>query len=412
VKAASMQALTNDESLWHTTIGEFCDRFGGTVQTGPFGSQLHASDYSEDGVPVVMPQDMADGEVSCKNIARVSQHHVDRLARHKLRVGDIVFSRRGDVSRFAVVTGREEGWLCGTGSIRIRLNSPEIDTRYLRRFLQQEIIGNWLRHNATGVTMPNLNTGIIRGIPFVYPPLDEQRRIAAILDQADELRHKRREALRLLSRIGSSVVTTVVEGMIAEKQETIKLGDFADIEVGFPFQSEQYVSALGGIRLCRGANVLPGRLDWSDTVYWPAGKADDFEKYKLRPDDVLVAMDRPWISEGFKVARLSLRDVPCLLVQRVARLRPMERGASAFILEILKSPTFAKHCKPTETTVPHISPREIREFVLPRPNKQQLDHVARRLAEIDTLKAHHHAQLAKLDALFASIQHRAFRGEL
>ena len=119
---------------WQATIGEICDKFDGGVQTGPFGSQLHASDYSEDGTPVVMPQDMVDGRICCDAIARVADEFVQRLDRHKLKAGDIVFSRRGDVGRFAVVTPKEEGWICGTGSIRIRLNSPHIDIRYLRRF--------------------------------------------------------------------------------------------------------------------------------------------------------------------------------------------------------------------------------------------------------------------------------------
>src|SRR5205814_1124299 len=86
-----------------TTVGWVCDHFGGDVQTGPFGSQLHASDYVDDGIPIVMPQDMDDGRIVIRKIARVEQSHVVRLDRHIVRKGDIVFSRRGGVARFAVV---------------------------------------------------------------------------------------------------------------------------------------------------------------------------------------------------------------------------------------------------------------------------------------------------------------------
>ncbi|MBL8207518.1 MAG: restriction endonuclease subunit S, partial [Blastocatellia bacterium] len=138
-------------------------------------------------------------------IARVSAKHVKQLSRHILHTGDVVYSRRGDVTRFAVVTEKEEGWLCGTGSIRIRLNSPDIDIGYVRRYLQQEGVGNWLKQQAKGITMLNLNTEIIRAIPFVYPPLAEQQRIAAILDKADALREKRRQALAKLDALLQSV---------------------------------------------------------------------------------------------------------------------------------------------------------------------------------------------------------------
>ena len=198
MKAVAAPNAEEISTILRTTIGAICDQFGGEVQTGPFGSQLHASDYSDEGIPVVMPQDMVEGKISRNNIARVSVAHTHRLSQHRLQTGDIVFSRRGDVSRFAVVTPFEEGWLCGTGSIRIRLNCPDIDTGYLRHFLQQDAIGSWLLHNAKGVTMPNLNTTIIRAIPFACPPLDEQRRIAAILDKAEALRRKRKRTIDLL----------------------------------------------------------------------------------------------------------------------------------------------------------------------------------------------------------------------
>ena len=158
-------------SQWATTLGELCDRFGGGIQTGPFGSQLHVSDYAEDGTPVVMPQDLHDGIIVCDRIARVPAQVVAKLPRHSLRFGDVVFSRRGDVTRFAVVTHEQEGWLCGTGCIRIRINCREVNIPFFRRYLQQGSVGGWLKHHAKGVTMPNLNTDIVRELPFVYPPL-------------------------------------------------------------------------------------------------------------------------------------------------------------------------------------------------------------------------------------------------
>ena len=74
----------------HVSLGEISVN----IQTGPFGSQLHQSDYSEKGTPVVMPKDLISGHISEESIARVSDDHVERLSRHKIEVGDILYSRR------------------------------------------------------------------------------------------------------------------------------------------------------------------------------------------------------------------------------------------------------------------------------------------------------------------------------
>ena len=100
-----------------TTLGALVDSGGGLIQTGPFGSQLHAGDYVEDGIPIVMPQQLGDNEIRMDGISRVAEHDRDRLARHVMHKGDIVFSRRGDVTRRAYITEKEDGWLCGTGCL-------------------------------------------------------------------------------------------------------------------------------------------------------------------------------------------------------------------------------------------------------------------------------------------------------
>ena len=81
------------------------------IQTGPFGSQLHASEYVESGVPVIMPKDMMNGRVSDAKAARITEHKVNELARHRVRAGDILFARRGDIGRAGLVMQGEEGWI-------------------------------------------------------------------------------------------------------------------------------------------------------------------------------------------------------------------------------------------------------------------------------------------------------------
>ncbi|MBS0543067.1 MAG: restriction endonuclease subunit S [Proteobacteria bacterium] len=150
-------------------LAMLCSDGGGFIQTGPFGSQLHASDYEAEGVPVVMPQDLEGRRISTERVARVSNAHVERLSRHKLMVGDVVFSRRGDVGRHAAVTVDEAGWLCGTGCLLVRPGRLWPSSAYVSQALATSDATEWLKRHAVGATMPNLNTGILGALPLLLP---------------------------------------------------------------------------------------------------------------------------------------------------------------------------------------------------------------------------------------------------
>ena len=169
------------------TLGEICDEVDGTIQTGPFGSQLHQSDYRDAGTPVVMPKDLVEGRVSVESVARIGFEDVERLSRHKLSVGDIVYARRGDIGRRALITGREAGWMCGTGCMRISMGDTVVHPVFLYYYLGQPAVVTWIYNQAIGATMPNLNTSIVRSVPITYPSLPTQRKIAAILSAYDDL---------------------------------------------------------------------------------------------------------------------------------------------------------------------------------------------------------------------------------
>lgn len=164
------------------TLQDLCDSDG--IRIGPFGAQLHAYDYAEDGpCPVVMPQDMVNCAISTSNIQRITKERADELSAHRLRAGDILLPRRGELDRRALVTETEEGWLCGTGSVRIRL-STGAPTRAVFLALSSSTTVEWLKANATGTTMPNLNAGIVSHIPISLP---SDEKVVAALREVDLL---------------------------------------------------------------------------------------------------------------------------------------------------------------------------------------------------------------------------------
>ena len=175
-------------------LGEIAD----TIQTGPFGSQLHQSDYSEFGTPVVMPKDIVNGKIHVSSIARVESHHVERLSRHKISEGDILYSRRGDVGKCAYTDNSQKGWLCGTGCLRVTIDTSKALPKFVFFQLQKKDTIGWIEKHAIGATMLNLNTSILSNVPIELPPFATQQRIATILSRYDSLIENYQKQIKLL----------------------------------------------------------------------------------------------------------------------------------------------------------------------------------------------------------------------
>jgi type I restriction enzyme S subunit len=187
------------------TLGEICDEGGGIIRTGPFGTQLHQSDYKEDGVPVVMPKNIVGDKLLEDDIARIGEEDVVRLSQHVLNEGDIVYGRRGDIGRQALITKKESGWLCGTGCLRISLGNSVMTPRFLHYYLRQTDVIGWIYNQAIGATMPNLNTGILRSVPIKYPPIETQRKIASILSAYDDLIENNTRRIKILEEMAQAI---------------------------------------------------------------------------------------------------------------------------------------------------------------------------------------------------------------
>lgn len=198
------QLLGSAPDGWeYKSLGAACQGGGGSIQTGPFGSQLHASDYVPVGIPSIMPQNIGDNRIVEDGIARITPKDAQRLSRYLVQAGDIVYSRRGDVERRALVRDHETGWLCGTGCLRVRLGKQGADPRYASYYLGHPDVREWIVRHAHGATMPNLNTSILAACPFLEPPLIEQRAIAHIigtLDDKIELNRRMSETLEAMAR--------------------------------------------------------------------------------------------------------------------------------------------------------------------------------------------------------------------
>lgn len=159
---------------------------------------------------------------------------------------------------------------------------------------------------------------------------------------------------------------------------TTTLGHLADLQAGFPFKSAGYSQSQSGTRLLRGDNIGPGFLRWDNPARWESTDVDS--EYELRSGDIVLAMDRPWVSTGLKFARIGEPDLPAYLVQRVSRLRAREGVNQRYLQYVVASSEFSAYVLgvQTGTAVPHISGSQILSYRLAyRPRAEQ-----RAIAEI------------------------------
>lgn len=171
-----------------------------TFKTGPFGSALHQSDYSEGGIPVINPLQIIDGKIVPTSTMAITETAARKLSDFRLAAGNVVIARRGEMGRCAIVRQLEHGWLCGTGSMIIR-PGPSLDSRFIQRVLSSSPIVAAIENASVGSTMINLNQAALGNLLISLPPTKtEQEAIAeassdadAFIDSLEQLIAKKRD---------------------------------------------------------------------------------------------------------------------------------------------------------------------------------------------------------------------------
>lgn len=232
-----------------TTLGDVCE---GNLQTGPFGSQLHAHEYVDTGIPVLMPKDLINYKADLSSAAKIPESKAEALKKHILKSGDLLFSRRGDVSRFAIIDKESEGSICGTGCLKARPSDKHSST-FLSYFLQKNSVKKWLEQNAVGQTMPNLNTEILRELPLIAASTkQEEDKIAQILSTWDQAITTTEQLLANSQQQKKALMQQLLTGkkrlhdhngqVFTGEWEESKLGDIAKITTGSSNRQDSHLT--------------------------------------------------------------------------------------------------------------------------------------------------------------------------
>lgn len=170
-----------NEKKWQIkSLSSLCNK----MSTGPFGSLLHKSDYVVEGIPSVNPQNIKGSKVVIDGIAKVSYQKAEELSNYYLKENDIILARRGDLSKCAIITPKEQGWLCGTGSFFLHIEEV-LPIVFYYQFTSKSI-QKQLLEKSIGATMPNLNQGILSKLMIPVPPIDIQQKFASQIEAIEK----------------------------------------------------------------------------------------------------------------------------------------------------------------------------------------------------------------------------------
>lgn len=189
-----------------------------------------------------------------------------------------------------------------------------------------------------------------------------------------------------------------------------KLGRYAEIVPGFAFKSERFTDDPADVALVKGENVQQGFVDWDASKYWPIADADSFSKFELRVGDVVLAMDRPWVTAGLKWAYIKKHDPRALLVQRVSRLRAKKGLNQTYLRCLISSGYFSDYIQPivTGVNIPHISGKQIGDFKIPLPPLPIQQKIAAILSAYDDLIENNQRRIALLEKMAEEIYREWF----
>ena len=236
-----------------------------------------------------------------------------------------------------------------------------LDNKYLYFLLLRN--KEELKRNVKQTTIPRLSNKFLENLEFPLPPLSVQREIVARLEkelgEADALAAK---FMEIAENADAEFKAELDETFKNVEGEKVRLGEVCDVLAGYPFKGNSFAST--GIKICGGLIISPTEIKWNDCKYWES--SEGLEDYLLAANDIVMALDRPWIADGFKIGMIEESDLPCLLIQRTARLRA-KRIVPKYLLYLLRYPTFKEYCTFSGTTVPHISHKDIERFIIPCP---------------------------------------------
>lgn len=384
------------------TIDEcFCQiRNGANIKQG----------ISDGGYPITRIETIANDKFNRNRMGYAGITNLENYQSYVLEDGDLLMSHINSIQYLGRTVLYEkqgdERIIHGMNLLCLKANKDIILPSYARYFF----CTRYFREQIRTITKKSVNQASfavtdLKKLKILIFPIDEQRHIVDMLDRVKKVMALRQQELQKLDELVKARFVELFGDPISNPKgwKKDKAESHIDLLSGYPFQSEQYVN--DGINICGGLIIMPQKIQWQDCRHWPS--VDGYEDYLLAEDDIVMALDRPWISEGFKIAQVDSTHLPALLIQRTARIRGIDVNQQ-YLFHCFVNGGFDKHSNVTGSLVPHISAKDIRSFEILLPPIKLQKQFAAFVKQVDKSKVAIQKALDETQVLFESLMQKYF----
>ena len=384
-------------NVWNTVaLGDATTILGGGT---PTRNNPH---YYGGDIPWVTPKDMKTREIYGAQI-NLTQSGVDNSATRMVPPNSVLLVVRSGVLKHTIPVALNRIPVAINQDMKALVCRDGLDSNFLAHFVkaQSPTILKWVR----ATTADNFPIDLLRKLQIPLPSVAEQRRIAQLLDRAEALRAKRRAALTQLDTLTQSIFLEMFED---KKLASVELQQLCELVTDGTHYTPEY--AQEGVIFLSAKNVTSGYVDWQNVKFIPQSLHRELQK-RVSPqrNDILLAKNG---TTG--IAAIVDRDCIFDIYVSLALLRPKSDVLPVYLHSALNSFNCRKqfHGALKGIGVPNLHLNEIRKASIPKPPLSMQRNFAVRVSTLEKLKKNYRSSLSEFDAMFSTIQHRAFRGEL
>ena len=365
------------------------------------------------GIPFLTVKDFSnDGHIDLIGCSHITEDEFEKAERGNSapKPGDVLFSKDGTVGKVYVVDTRETFAILSSLAI-LRPDASRLDAGYFGWVLKTDSCLDQASQSTTGSAIRRIILKDLKRVRFPLPPLAEQKRIAGILDAADALRAKRREALAQLDTLLQSTFLDMFGDPVTNPMgwEKPRLEDLCKKVIDCPHSTPRWTGS--GVVCLRTSNLGKGEWNWADTRFvTEKDYTERTRRSEVLPNDIILSREGTvgvlaLVEEGMRLC----------MGQRLVQLRVNDSQLDPrFLLNLLLHNLAPERLSRlmAGSTSKHLNVKELRKLAVLLPPLDLQHRFAAIVESVEHQKASQRAHLAELDTLFGSLQSRAFRGDL
>ena len=366
----------------------------GDIATYINGFAFKPEDRGTVGLPIIRIQDLTG---NAYDLGFYAGNYPERI---EINDGDVLISWSASLGVYVWDKGKA---LLNQHIFKVVFDKCEVNREYFVYAVRYKL--KEMESKTHGATMKHIVKKDFDNTLIPFPTLEEQKNIANLLDKISTIILVHQQQLQKLDELVKARFVELFGDPISNPNgwKTEKAEMYIDLCSGFPFDSSQYTES--GVNICGGLIIMPQRIEWNDCKHWCS--TEGYEEYTLKKNDIVIALDRPWISEGFKIAMVDTEHLPALLIQRTARIRAIDIN-QFYLMYCFLLGGFDNHCNVTGSLVPHISAKDIRSFPIMLPPMGLQEQFAAFVEQVDKSKVAVQKSLDEAQLLFDSLMQHYF----